>query len=257
VQKQKQYSIFGWELIELKHKHSNAAVNSSMIRRPIRRWFPLFMGPMVCAFIIGFVYPFCKGIYLSFCKFKVTSDAHFVGLENYRRAFQDASFVHSFWFTALFAAMVFGLTMLHIPIGAGGYIHVGDAMIYLSGLLLGPWAFLAASIGAAFSDLASGFATYAIPSAIIKFLIAIPFVALYNKSNKLLTVWTALCTILSGAITVGGYYVADLVLYREGAIADIPANAIQAVGSAVVFIVLALALDKAGIYKRLKGYLNG
>ncbi len=152
-------------------------------------------------------------------------------------------------FTALFAAMVFGLTMLHIPIGAGGYIHVGDAMIYLSGLLLGPWAFLA--------DLASGFATYAIPSAIIKFLIAIPFVALYNKSNKLLTVWTALCTILSGAITVGGYYVADLVLYREGAIADIPANAIQAVGSAVVFIVLALALDKAGIYKRLKGYLNG
>ncbi len=160
-------------------------------------------------------------------------------------------------FTALFAAMVFGLTMLHIPIGAGGYIHVGDAMIYLSGLLLGPWAFLAASIGAAFSDLASGVATYAIPSAIIKFLIAIPFVALYNKSNKLLTVWTALCTILSGAITVGGYYVADLVLYREGAIADIPANAIQAVGSAVVFIVLALALDKAGIYKRLKGYLNG
>ena len=156
-------------------------------------------------------------------------------------------------FTALFAAMVFGLTMLHIPIGAGGYIHVGDAMIYLSGLLLGPWAFLAASIGAAFSDLASGVATYAIPSAIIKFLIAIPFVALYNKSNKLLTVWT----ILSGAITVGGYYVADLVLYREGAIADIPANAIQAVGSAVVFIVLALALDKAGIYKRLKGYLNG
>jgi len=134
---------------------------------------------------------------------------------------------------------------------------VGDAMIYLSGLLLGPWAFLAASIGAAFSDLASGVATYAIPSAIIKFLIAIPFVALYNKSNKLLTVWTALCTILSGAITVGGYYVADLVLYREGAIADIPANAIQAVGSAVVFIVLALALDKAGIYKRLKGYLNG
>ena len=143
-------------------------------------------------------------------------------------------------FTALFAAMVFGLTMLHVPIGAGGYIHVGDAMIYLSGLLLGPWAFLAASIGAAFSDLASGVATYAIPSAIIKFLIAIP-----------------LCTILSGAITVGGYYVADLVLYREGAIADIPANAIQAVGSAVVFIVLALALDKAGIYKRLKGYLNG
>ena len=47
-------------------------------------------------------------------------------------------------------------------------------MIYLSGLLLGPWAFLAASIGAAFSDLASGFATYAIPSAIINSLLQFP-----------------------------------------------------------------------------------
>lgn len=119
MQKQKQYSIFGWELIELKHKHSNAAVNSSMIRRPIRRWFPLFMGPMVCAFIIGFVYPFCKGIYLSFCKFKVTSDAHFVGLENYRRAFQDASFVHSFWFTALFA--VISLVLINVLAFAVAY----------------------------------------------------------------------------------------------------------------------------------------
>ena len=90
-----------------------------MIRRPIRRWFPLFMGPMVCAFIIGFVYPFCKGIYLSFCKFKVTSDAHFVGLENYRRAFQDASFVHSFWFTALFA--VISLVLINVLAFAVAY----------------------------------------------------------------------------------------------------------------------------------------
>lgn len=40
-------------------------------------------------------------------------------------------------FTAMFAAMVFGLTMLHIPIGAGGYIHVGDALIYIVTLLMG------------------------------------------------------------------------------------------------------------------------
>lgn len=103
----------------MKHKHSNAAVNSSMIRRSTRRWFPLFMGPMVCAFFIGFVYPFCKGIYLSFCKFKVTSDATFVGLDNYRRAFQDVSFVHSFWFTALFA--VVSLVLINVLAFAVAY----------------------------------------------------------------------------------------------------------------------------------------
>ena len=59
-------------VIELKRKHDAAAVNSSLVRRPIRRWAPLFMGPMLCAFAIGFVYPFCKGVYLSFCKFKTT-----------------------------------------------------------------------------------------------------------------------------------------------------------------------------------------
>ena len=90
-----------------------------MIRRSTRRWFPLFMGPMVCAFFIGFVYPFCKGIYLSLCKFKVTSDATFVGLDNYRRAFQDASFVHSFWFTALFA--VISLVLINVLAFAVAY----------------------------------------------------------------------------------------------------------------------------------------
>ena len=87
----------------MKHKHSNAAVNSSMIRRSTRRWFPLFMGPMVCAFFIGFVYPFCKGIYLSFCKFKITSSWTWVWFDNYKKAVADPSFLHAFWYTALFA----------------------------------------------------------------------------------------------------------------------------------------------------------
>ena len=58
---------------------------------------------MVCAFIIGFVWPFIQGIYLSFCKFRLISDAQFIGLGNYIKAFQDPSFIHAFWYTALFA----------------------------------------------------------------------------------------------------------------------------------------------------------
>lgn len=153
----------------------------------------------------------------------------------------------------MFAAMVFALTMVHVPIGAGGYIHVGDAVIYTAALLMGgPWAFFSAAIGAAAADLASGFAVYAIPSAIIKVLIAVPFAAVSKKSERLLNVKTALFTVLSGAVTILGYFVTDLIVYREGAVADLPANVIQAVGSAVVFIVLAFALDRAGIKKRFK-----
>ncbi|CCY68818.1 predicted membrane protein [Clostridium sp. CAG:678] len=156
-------------------------------------------------------------------------------------------------FSAMFAAMIFALTMLHVPIGAGGYIHVGDSVIYIAALLMGgPWSFISAAIGAACADLVSGVAVYAIPSAIIKVLIAVPFVLIAKKDTKLLSIRTAAFTILSGVITILGYFLTDLVVYRAGAVADLPANVIQAVGSAVVFVILAFALDRADIKNRFK-----
>ncbi|MBR5783435.1 MAG: sugar ABC transporter permease [Clostridia bacterium] len=71
----------------------------------LRRWAPLFLGPTLVAFCIGFVYPFLHGVYLSFCRFITTGDATWVGFNNYIEALSDPSFVHSFWFTALFTAV--------------------------------------------------------------------------------------------------------------------------------------------------------
>ena len=47
--------------------------------------------------------PFLRGIYLSFCKFTTTSNATWIGIDNYLKAFRDAGFMYSFWYTALFA----------------------------------------------------------------------------------------------------------------------------------------------------------
>ncbi|MCD8156060.1 MAG: sugar ABC transporter permease [Clostridiales bacterium] len=80
---------------------SSSAV--TMTARPIRKFFPLFMGPTLAAFAIGFIVPFAQGLYLSFCNFTTTSDAEFIGFGNYLKAFKDASFVHAFWYTALYA----------------------------------------------------------------------------------------------------------------------------------------------------------
>ena len=79
------------------------AVNSRLIRRPIQRWFPLFILPTFLCFIIGFIWPFLQGIYLSFCNFNTPLDAAWVGLANYGKALRDPSFVHAFWNTAAFA----------------------------------------------------------------------------------------------------------------------------------------------------------
>lgn len=75
------------------------------MNKQLSRWFPVFVLPTFLAFCIGFIYPFLKGIYLSFCRFITTRDASFVGLNNYIDAIGDESFLHSFWVTAGFAAV--------------------------------------------------------------------------------------------------------------------------------------------------------
>ena len=74
-----------------------------IFKNPLRRWFWLFLGPVTAAFAIGFVWPFFQGIYLSFCKFKLIRSAKFIGLANYASALKDPTFLHAFWYTALFA----------------------------------------------------------------------------------------------------------------------------------------------------------
>ena len=104
------------ELIDLKKKRIS---NSSSIRRATRMWSPLFLGPVIIAFTIGFVWPFLWGIWLSLCQFQTTSDAQFVGLGNYIRTFQDASFRYAFGYTALFA--VVSLVLINVLAFAVAY----------------------------------------------------------------------------------------------------------------------------------------
>lgn len=154
--------------------------------------------------------------------------------------------------TAMFTAMIFLLTrFVSVPV-ASGYVHFGDGLIYIVAATLGgPWALFAAAAGGVIADLTGPWAVYAPATLIIKALIALPFALSYKKSEKILTPITALFTILSGVITVGGYFVADLIIDKAYAVVDIPGNVIQAVGSAVIFIVLAAAFDAAKLKKRL------
>ena len=84
-------------------KRDSAALNSKLIRRPVQRLYLVFLAPTFAAFCLGFLYPFVKGIFLSFCRFKTTSKWTWVGFDNYVSAFNDPSFLHAFWYTAVFA----------------------------------------------------------------------------------------------------------------------------------------------------------
>ena len=80
-------------------------LNSRLVRRPIQKWSWLFLLPTFAAFVIGFVWPFVQGIYLSFCEFRVPADAEFIGWKNYEKVFSDAGFLNAFKNTAMFAVV--------------------------------------------------------------------------------------------------------------------------------------------------------
>ena len=93
--------------------HDPNALSSELIIRPIKKKVWLFLIPTFLCFIIGFVWPFVSGVYLSFCQFKLIRDALFipldkvkdvwVGLSNYTRALSDPSFRQAFVYTAEYA----------------------------------------------------------------------------------------------------------------------------------------------------------
>lgn len=73
------------------------------MERTMKKYFPLFVIPTLTAFFIAFVIPFLMGLYLSFCKFTTVTNAKYVGLDNYVKAFSNKGFLSALGFTVLFA----------------------------------------------------------------------------------------------------------------------------------------------------------
>lgn len=160
---------------------------------------------------------------------------------------------------AMFAAMIAVMTaFVQIKTPTGGYVHLGDSMIYLAASFLPlPYAAAAAAVGGGIADLLV-YPETIIYTVIIKALNSLFFSA---KSERLLTRRNALMTIPSGLVTVIGYSISKLIrMLLAGdslhsavmnALWKMPENAIQAVASALIFIIIATALDKAQIKKRM------
>ena len=156
--------------------------------------------------------------------------------------------------TALLAAMITVMTAYigHIPVGAnGGYIHFGDSLIYIGAVLLPtPYAMIAAAIGGGLADLLTA-PMWMIPTIIIKALIVLPF---SRKGEKIVTTRNVVATLIAFLISGTGYYIAEAILFgtETAFFMSLLGSATQSGGSAIIFIVLGLVLDKAGFKKRFE-----
>lgn len=145
---------------------------------------------------------------------------------------------------ALFAALACAATMsIRIPTpGTGGYIHPGDAIVILSGVVLGPvWGLLAGGIGSALADLLGGYFIYVPITFVIKGLVALTAGLIYEKIGKTKkSRYTAV--VLGGIVDIifvaGGYFLCEAMMYGMAAAASIPANIIQGISGLIISIVL-------------------
>lgn len=149
-------------------------------------------------------------------------------------------------YAGMFAALTALMTsVLHIPVG-NGYIHCGDAVIFLAAALLPmPYAVGAAAVGGMLADVLAGYPMYALPTFIIKGMLAAAFSAV--GGTRLMEKKRVFSLILCGIISVLGYWVTAVILYGGWAaqfVGTVPANCIQAAASGVLYAVSASALDR-------------
>lgn len=142
---------------------------------------------------------------------------------------------------ALFAALACAATMsIRIPTpGTSGYIHPGDAIVILSGVILGPgWGLLAAGIGSAMADFLGGYFLYVPITFVIKGAVAFAAGTVYRKMSRTPNS-RYIAVILGGvgdiALVAGGYFLCEAMLYgAAAAAASVPANVIQGISGLIL-----------------------
>lgn len=151
--------------------------------------------------------------------------------------------------TSMAAALIFlGTFVLKIPI-ITGYIHLGDGVILALSAVMGPSAILAAAIGSALCDILSGYAMYALPTAIIKGLMAFVIIYLPLKKCKYVLIAKFVIAELLMAML---YFITDMVLSSFAtALGALPMNLLQAAGGMLVGFLLHIAFQKVNLKKYL------
>ena len=153
---------------------------------------------------------------------------------------------------ALMASMACVATMvIKIPIPAtGGYINLGDSIVLLSGVVLGPlYGGLAAGLGSALADLLGGYVAFAPATFILKALMAVItglIIRVYPQKQMLKFVFAG---IVSEIIMILGYFAFEATILGYGLVAAgaIPGNAIQGAAGIIIATMLMPIISKVNL----------
>ncbi len=153
--------------------------------------------------------------------------------------------IRDFALLALFIALVAVSTMIvRVPVPqTNGYLNLGDSMVLLAALFFGPvGGFIAGGIGSALADILGGYPQWALWTLFIKGIEALIVAAMAGillVRRDRITIKLVLCFIVATAWMVLGYFTAETIMYdQKAALAELPANILQAAGSTVLATLL-------------------
>lgn len=154
---------------------------------------------------------------------------------------------------AVFAALTLIATMvIQIRLTANGFVNIGDCMVVICGIFLGPvYGVLAAGIGSSLADIISGYFIYAPATFVIKSLMA--FFASVIAKNKSI-VLAVIASFIAEFIMISGYFLYEIIIIGvPSAVAGMAGNLLQAGFGFIGSIVLYIALSKN---KYIKNQIN-
>ena len=146
--------------------------------------------------------------------------------------------------TAVFIALTYIFTAsvnIRLPIAAnGGLIHLGNVPLFIGAIVFGKkTGAICGGIGMALFDLLSGWTAWAPFTLVIVGLMGFVVGAITEKHQRFF--WNALAIAAACVIKVGGYYIAEGLLYGNwiAPLTSIPGNLVQIGVAAVIVLVVA------------------
>ena len=180
---------------------------------------------------------------------------------------QNRSQVYELVLTGIMAALVMAATsFFKIPVPAtNGYVHLGDALIFISVLVLGRRdGTIAAATGSALADLLGGYAHWAPWTFVIKGLMAFVAATILlagnrgkektgqtNTSSRPDKIIEAIAFTAGGLVMMAGYFIAQRFIYGNFAapLAALPGNIAQAAAGVIIAEAASVPLSRSGIIK--------
>ena len=142
------------------------------------------------------------------------------------------------------AAIAVTTAYVSIPTGMGGYIHVGDGIIFMGAMLLGPAGAIAA--GSALADILCAYTIFAPGSFVVKAAMGAIVGIFYRRKDGIASSFINIVLfIVAEIVMILGYFGYECIIWDfNAALAEVPANAIQACAGIIIGAVSAPLVKK-------------